>query len=239
MKITKYSNKIICDLLAVACVLTSDFFSCTASRLWRHKQLPQIKTKLRLPFLFIFILACSPREKWQKPQPFAEPSFSLFRKGEKMPVYVLGNPAAEKILLILHGGPGGNMSDYEHLKPLADEFLIVGFEQRGSDYTEGTRPENIALSDFADDIAFLISEIKTRFKGKLYLYAGSFGAYVFSQYAEKYGINEFNALIFSMGVTYSPIEALKLNLKRLKADAAATDLHLSPQHTKHCKLLTK
>jgi hypothetical protein len=29
----KYSNKISCDLPAVACVLTSDFFICTASRL--------------------------------------------------------------------------------------------------------------------------------------------------------------------------------------------------------------
>ena len=38
LKKVKYSNKISCDLPAVACVFTSDFFICTASRLRRKKQ---------------------------------------------------------------------------------------------------------------------------------------------------------------------------------------------------------
>ena len=177
--------------------------------------------------------ACLPRDEKIIKKRFAEVSFFLERKGERMPVYMLGNPSSKKILLVLHGGPGGNMNDYEHLKPLSVEFLLVGWEQRGNDFTKGNKPADIKLEDYADDLDFLIKEVKSRNEGKIFIYAGSFGAHIFWQYVKKYGDAAFEAVVFSMGVTYSPYETMLRNIARIRKEAGLRQKHLTPQHTPH------
>lgn len=91
--------------------------------------------------------------------------FFLFNEGQYMPVSVRGNVASGKMLLLVHGGPGGNASVYrdeamrEKVEP---EVAVVYWDQRFAGGTQGKGGPH-SLEVFSEDMRKLIQLLKHRY----------------------------------------------------------------------------
>ncbi len=110
---------------------------------------------------FLCTIACQKKAQTDKILDF----FYVQNKQVYMPVWVQGNPDSDKIILVLHGGPGGDGSIYKYTKAfqnLEKDYIVVYFDQRGSGASQGY----FGLSDYNNDsyvkdldkLVFLIAE---------------------------------------------------------------------------------
>jgi pimeloyl-ACP methyl ester carboxylesterase len=115
--------------------------------------------------------------------------FFLQEKGNSMPIQLHGNVASNKLLLMVHGGPGGSSMRYrdEYLKSsnIEKEFAIVYWDQRLSGSTQGNSSDtNIAL--YKDDLKKVVQLLKFRYGSdkKIYLLAHSWGGFLAPYFLE-------------------------------------------------------
>ena len=95
-------------------------------------------------------------------------------------IHVKGVSAEKPILLILHGGPGGPNRYMIMVKhpDLFDDFLVVGWDQRGSggSYYKAD-PRELTISRYVEDAAELIEYLCKRFnKEKVFVCGASWGS---------------------------------------------------------------
>ena len=106
---------------------------------------------------------------------------SIFLKRDKQSLYlkVAGNIDSKKILLIIHGGPGGSGLDYRDsffINQIEKEFAVAYFDQRfgGNSFGNGGATD---YTSFQTDIEQTIDLLQQLFgqDQKIYLMAHSWG----------------------------------------------------------------
>lgn len=99
-------------------------------------------------------------------------------------VYTSVSPENTPTIVTLHGGRaiGDHSSDLKHFGPLADEYHLFCYDQRGCGRSSLTPPFSIA--QLVEDLEGLRQHFNL---GKIVLAGGSFGGMVALSYAVKYG----------------------------------------------------
>jgi pimeloyl-ACP methyl ester carboxylesterase len=119
----------------------------------------------------------------------AHDTFFLEEKGNSMPIQVHGNVASNKLLLVVHGGPGDNAIDYrdEYVKSNVEkEFAMVYWDQRLSGSTQGNATE-IDISLYKNDLKKVIQLLHFRYGSskEIYLFGHSWGGLLAPYFIEQ------------------------------------------------------
>jgi proline iminopeptidase len=97
-----------------------------------------------------------------------------------------GNPA-DKMLVILHGGPG---SDYRYLlncKEFANQgYYVVFYDQRGSGLSKRHDKKEYSIQLMIDDLQAVIAHYRTSPSQKIFLLGHSWGAILATAYINEY-----------------------------------------------------
>jgi len=85
------------------------------------------------------------------------------------------------VVIVLHGGPGADYRYLYPLKALADDYLVVFYDQRGTGLSPRVPAEQITLQGFIDDLDAFVDAFG---KGRpVHLVGHSWGAMLASAYA--------------------------------------------------------
>lgn len=139
------------------------------------------KTKLYVLVLLASVFSSCQREDFGT-SGIIEDRFIFRNEKQSMPVTVAGNIDAKKMVLIIHGGPGGNGLDYRTTfvrNNVESEYAIVYWDQRYAGNTQGNGgPSHI--DDFRDDIKKLIQLLKAKYgqDQEIFLFAHSWGGFL-------------------------------------------------------------
>lgn len=112
----------------------------------------------------------------------------LRNDGADMPLYVHGNGASKKFILVLHGGPGGSGLEYrsgEYYQPIEDRFAMVYWDQRGSGSSQGSYDESsVTIDQFTDDLYNAVLLLKGKYGSdiKIILLGHSWGGLLGTAY---------------------------------------------------------
>ncbi len=123
----------------------------------------------------------------------AEDFFFLEHEGAKMPVQVEGNTASGKLIIVLHGGPGGsgillNEAFTSFFNPLEKEYGLVYYDQREAGIAQGSFDESTLNPDqFVEDLERLTALIKDKYgaETELFLLGISWGGYLGNAFLAK------------------------------------------------------
>ena len=123
----------------------------------------------------------------------AEDFFFLEHEGAKMPVQVEGNTASGKLIIVLHGGPGGsgillNEAFTDFFDPLEEEYGLVYYDQREAGIAQGSFEESTLNPDqFVEDLERLTALIKSKYgaETELFLLGISWGGYLGNAFLAK------------------------------------------------------
>ena len=112
----------------------------------------------------------------------AKDHFYFENRGATMPVYLEGNISSNKILVMIHGGPGDGSLYYntpEATDIAEKEFAIAYWDQRAAGISQGTTM-NVNLRDYTNDLKTLIVLLRNRYgaEKKIYLMAHSWGGLI-------------------------------------------------------------
>jgi len=119
-----------------------------------------------------FILALALMLSLASCQKESKPStdqFTLRNKGADMPVWVEGNPESKVLLVIIHGGPGGDGQIYNtYLKGFSQalelDYRVVYWDQRGSGNSAGHfDPADLTVATYVDDLDKLVDLLHFRY----------------------------------------------------------------------------
>lgn len=120
--------------------------------------------------------------------PYEEDFFFLKSKGAQMPIWVRGNIASDKIILLLHGGPEGGSSQYYTIFPsheiLEQHYGIVYWDQRMCGMSQGNPSmKDATLQQFTDDLDAVVTLLEQKFpSAKIYLMGHSWGGALGTNY---------------------------------------------------------
>lgn len=81
------------------------------------------------------------------------PRFEL-EDGRLVHLRTFGDPASP-VVIVLHGGPGGDHRDYLHLESLGDSFFVVLWDQRGTGLSERVPDEEIDGPTYLADLDWI------------------------------------------------------------------------------------
>jgi proline iminopeptidase len=117
----------------------------------------------------------------------SDPSLpSITLNDSKFHSEAFGNPA-NKMLVVLHGGPG---SDYRHLlncKEFADHgYYVVFYDQRGSGLSERHAKNSYSIQVMIDDLEAVIAHYRTSASQKIFLLGHSWGAMLATAYIDQH-----------------------------------------------------
>ena len=114
----------------------------------------------------------------------------LEHKGAQMPIWVEGNPANNTMIIILHGGPGGNSLVYNDLLKvmsdgLEENYLLAYWDQRSSGNARGNYDkEAVSLNQMREDLDLVVDLMKDQYGAglKVFLLGHSWGGYLGNYY---------------------------------------------------------
>jgi len=122
----------------------------------------------------------------------ADDFFFLEHEGAKMPIQVQGNTASQKMVILLHGGPGGsglliNEAFNAFLDPLEADYGMVYYDQRGAGTSQGAFDEStLNPAQFVEDLERLTTLILDKYGDiELYLMGISWGGYLGNAFLAK------------------------------------------------------
>jgi proline iminopeptidase len=148
-----------------------------------------MKNKLSyICILLILILSSCTKEEFQTEGDF----FYLDSAGAKMPVWVKGNQASKKFIILLHGGPEGGSAQYYTIFPshkkMETQFAIVYWDQRMCGMSQGNPSMlDATLEQFTEDLDQLVALINHQYDSpKLYLMGHSWGGALGTNYLLKH-----------------------------------------------------
>lgn len=105
------------------------------------------------------------------------------KKGHKLAVYTKGN-TSKPVVVFLHGGPGGHISEQSFDFFDLDEWFVIAFDQRG---TGNSLPfaslENNTIFDAVDDMELIRKQFNV---DSWTVFGGSYGSTLALVYASKY-----------------------------------------------------
>lgn len=111
---------------------------------------------------------------------------SITVNGSKFHAETFGSPT-DKMLVVLHGGPG---SDYRYLlncKEFANhDYYVVFYDQRGSGLSERHSKNSYSIQTMIDDLDAVIAHYKTSPSQKVFLLGHSWGAMLATAYINQH-----------------------------------------------------
>ena len=113
--------------------------------------------------------------------------FWVRTQGADMPIHLHGNLTNEVILLIVHGGPGGNGLEYRSGKytvPLEEKYAVAYWDQRGQGMSHGKYDENeITVDKMVSDLEAVIKVLSIKYsKHKIVVFGHSWGGTLTAKY---------------------------------------------------------
>ena len=178
--------------------------------------------KLIMIFLVLSAFSCNKEQDLNK----VDETFYVRNQGADMPVYLRGNAASKVIVLIVHGGPGGNGLEYRTglwTVELEEKYGMAYWDQRGQGMSHGNYDESkVTVAQMADDMDAVVKAIKFKYGAdtKVFALGHSWGGMLTAKYMTTDGLQQNLAgWINSDGAHDIPkndIEAIKLY--RLVAD---------------------
>jgi pimeloyl-ACP methyl ester carboxylesterase len=114
--------------------------------------------------------------------------FFLQEGGNALPIQVHGNTASKKMLVIVHGGPGGSGITYRDnyvINNIEKEFAIAYWDQRFAGASQGNS-SNSDVASFKNDIKKVLQLLKSRYGNdtKMYLMGHSWGGFLTPYFLE-------------------------------------------------------
>ncbi|MGL5151302.1 MAG: alpha/beta fold hydrolase [Clostridium sp.] len=117
-------------------------------------------------------------------------SYYIHSKEVRLYTTIKGNSNADKVIIILHGGPGSGadpLIENESFKELEKDFILVYFDQRGSGKSTYDLEQQIMDHDISYDVHVVVNDVKRRFQDKrIFLWGGSFGGALGFLYLRNY-----------------------------------------------------
>ena len=181
-----------------------------------------------IPVAAAAMLSCAPMERTD-PEDLQIPPTAQVREGlrdirdTRLFVREVG-PADAPVLVVVHGGPGGNHLSLGPLEQLSPEYRVVLYDQRGTGESDrlDVSPENpasmgrLALSENVEDLEALRKSLD---REKITLIGHSWGATLAVFYTAAYPEHVEKLIVYSGG----PEDADLANRKRAAHDAMLTD----------------
>lgn len=111
---------------------------------------------------------------------------SITVNGSKFHAETFGNPA-DKMLVILHGGPGGDYRSLLNCKEFADRgYFVVFYDQRGSGLSKRYSKSFYSIHVMINDLDAVIAHYKTSPSQKVFLLGHSWGAMLATAYINEH-----------------------------------------------------
>ena len=143
---------------------------------------------------------------------------SIFVNGTQLHAETFGNPN-DPMLVVLHGGPGGDYRGLLKCKSFAnDGFFVVFYDQRGSGLSKRLRKESYtSVNLFIDDLAGVIKHYRKSADQKIFLLGQSWGAMLATAYVNEHP-EEISGVILSEpgGFTWNDAKAYVQRTRSLK-----------------------
>lgn len=139
---------------------------------------------LILPLLLVF--AC------QKPDlaPDVSETYWVRTAGADMPVYVRGNTASKKLILVIHGGPGGQAWSYSlgrWADQITQDHALLLWDQRGQGASQGHYSKDIVnIERMRLDLKAVVQATRERYgeEADIYLMGHSWGGLLGTAFAQ-------------------------------------------------------
>ncbi|MCF6241853.1 MAG: alpha/beta hydrolase, partial [Bacteroidales bacterium] len=113
-------------------------------------------------FALIFF-SCSKQEDLYK----LNETIYVRNDGADMPVYIRGNITSKIIILIVHGGPGGNGLEYRDgfwTVDLEKKYAMAYWDQRGQGMSQGHyNQSDVTISKMVEDMDAVIKVLKAKY----------------------------------------------------------------------------
>lgn len=164
--------------------------------------------KIILPILALFamvICGCN------KDEDELTHNLRLRYKGADMPIWVRGNAASDRMVLFLHGGPGGcSMCLRRYFSEVEKQLTMVYWDQRMAGSSGGSgEPTQLNYPQFADDLKQVVLLLKQQYPNKrLFLLGHSFGVEMAWQFLTTDNNQNLVNGFIAMDGTYSTYEWL-------------------------------
>lgn len=110
------------------------------------------------------------------------PSFTL-SDGTKLHLKTYGNPQ-KPMILVLHGGPGGDFKGLLSLSSLGTNFFVVFFDQRGTGLSQRLPKEQLTPPFLLNDISEIIKHFSPN--KPIYLIGHSWGGALATYFVQQY-----------------------------------------------------
>ena len=133
-----------------------------------------------MAFVLVFIWGCHQEDFTLSG--LANDTFFLQTDGQQLPITVGGNVSSGKMIVLIHGGPGGSSIVYRDSyvrANLESKFAVVYWDQRYAGSAQG-KGGGSDISDFRRDIRKLIQLLKAKYgqDQQIYLLGHSWGGFL-------------------------------------------------------------
>ncbi len=135
----------------------------------------------------VFLLSCQREEITLDTK--ADDTFYIQNSGASQRVQVRGNTLSGKIILTIHGGPGGSsyyLSYLDGMKDIESDFAVAYLDQQIAGGSQGNNVGH-TIDDFAEGVKKTISVLRHRYGNnqKIILYSESWGGVVTAAFLTK------------------------------------------------------
>jgi proline iminopeptidase len=103
--------------------------------------------------------------------------------GYRYHLEVVGLPT-RPVVIVIHGGPGGDYRYLLPLRPLSDEYQVVFYDQRGSGLSPRVAEDQLTLDHFVEDLHAVIGSVSPH--APVRLVGHSWGAMLAAAYLDKH-----------------------------------------------------
>lgn len=135
-------------------------------------------------FMTLVLFSCSKEVDLTK----MEQTIYVRTNGADMPVHVHGNLSNEIIIIVVHGGPGGNGLEYRnglYAEKLEQKYAMAYWDQRGQGMSHGHYDESlVTVQQMADDLDAVVKVMKAKYgeSNKIVVMGHSWGGTVTAKY---------------------------------------------------------
>jgi len=139
--------------------------------------------KLTILFIALLAIGCGRQEIKQN----LDETVWVRNQGADMPVYVHGNVDSKVIMLVVHGGPGGNGPEYRsgsYAEDLESKYAVAYWDQRGQGMSQGKySAEDITIETMVEDLRAVILVLKKKYEGsQVFVFGHSWGGTLTAKY---------------------------------------------------------